>query len=476
MRWVVKTKMMIVPGALFCLYLLSGLGWHVLAQSSEPDSLPPDFFIEVEIDNTTPYLGQQVTYMISRYHAVSFPNSPYYEDHLFTGFWHVPLIQRPSYTTTIAGRVYSVRQTHLALFPTRLGSLRIAPTRLVIPNDGPEADLILESEAIDLEVQSLPAGAPADFNGAVGQFGIETKLSPTEGRVNEVMTLTVEISGSGNIPTLNSPPLPQVQYWRFFDQQIITDIPLSREVVKGARRFQWSVVPGRAGEQEFPLLKFSFYDPTTKEYYTVETVPLPVVILPGLTGDDDISLPGPGEVDRQQVVRVAVDIRHIKPVPAIFEGNSLITMRMIIYGFSFLTSLLAVGAAWSWQRWQQRYGGDTASGRRRQAREKARRILSQADDPHQNVYALAYRAFSGYMADQFDQPVVGMTFDQLVHLLNQARVNPELTARLQTLLAQAETRRFAPPVNQEAPPKTFLAEAHSLLDDLETFFKRRRRG
>jgi hypothetical protein len=180
------------------------------------------------------------------------------------------------------------------------------------------------------------------------------------------------------------------------------------------------------------------------------------------------------EGDQQQVVRVAVDIRHIKPVPVIFGGNGHNTMRRLFYWFGLIIPLLAVVTSWVWQRWQQRYGGDTLSGRRRQARGKARHILLQARDSHQNVYALAYRAFTLYLSDQLDQPVAGMTSDQLAQLLNRARVNPELTARLLTLLDQAETRRFAPLTNQEATPQPFLTEALTLLDDLETFFKRRR--
>lgn len=444
------------------------LGSIILAQT------PPDFFIEAEIDNTTPYVGQQLTYLVKRYQAVDFPNPPYYEDQQLNGFWSIPLIQRPPYTETIAGRIYQVRPTHMAFFPTKPGPLTILPTRLVIPQDGPEADLILESKAFQIEVRSLPEGAPPDFSGAVGQFEIEAKLGATEGRVNEILTFIVEIRGSGNIETITPPTLPQVQYWRFFDQQVTTDIPLSREIVKGIKRFQWSVVPGRAGEQELPPISFSYYDLEASIYRTIASAPLSITIQPAQGNDNNLALT-PGELERQPVVKVASDIRHIKPAPVVFEGTISYTMRNFLYGLGLIIPLLLVGASWLWQRWRKLYREDTPLARRRRAREKAHQILKEADEPSKNPYALAHRALTLYLSGRLGKPVAGLTSDQLSQLLHQARLNPDLARRFQSLLTQAETHRFAPPLNPQDTPQSFIAETQKLLDDLEFFFRRRQR-
>jgi hypothetical protein len=466
-------NLLITTLALLLCALLSPI---ILAQT--PDETPaPDFFIKAEVNNTNPYLGQQVTYLVKRYQAVSFPNPPYYEDQLINGFWSVPLIQRPSYTETIAGRVYQVHPTHMAFFPTKPGPLTIPPTRLVIPMNRPEADLILESEGFQLEARSLPEGAPSDFSGAVGQFEIEAKLGATEGWVNEILTLTVEIGGSGNIETLSAPPLPQLQYWRFFDEKVTTEIPLSPEIVKGVRRFQWSVVPGRAGEQEIPPLSFTYYDLEAGSYRTITSSPLPVTILPALEGEDNPAFPQSlEENERQQVVKVASDIRHIKSVPEVFRDQGSYTMRSFFYGLGLIIPVLLVGASWLWQRWRKLYGGDTPLARRRQAREKARQILREASQPSANPYALAYRSLTLYLSDRLDQPIAGMTSDQLSSLLHQARLNPDLARRFQSQLTQAELHRFAPPLNPQDDPPAFIAETQKLLDDLEFFFRRRLRN
>src|SRR5688572_17420605 len=90
-------NLLITVLALLFLFLIGPI---TLAQT--PDETPtPDFFIKAEVDNTNPYMGQQITYLVKRYQAVSFPNPPYYEDQLINGFWSLPLIQRPSYTETI---------------------------------------------------------------------------------------------------------------------------------------------------------------------------------------------------------------------------------------------------------------------------------------------------------------------------------------------------------------------------------------
>jgi hypothetical protein len=365
----------------------------------------------------------------------------------------------------------------MAFFPTQPGPLMIPPARLVIPMNRPEADLILESEAFQIEARSLPEGAPPDFSGAVGQFEIGAKLGAAEGRVNEALTLTVEIKGSGNIETISAPPLPQLQYWRFFNEKVTTDIPLSKEVVKGTQRFQWSVVPGRAGEQEIPPLSFSYYDLEAGLYRTIASSPLPVTILPALEDEDNLAFPQPPEEDeRQQVVKVASDIRHIKSVPAVFRDQGVHTIRSFLYGLGLIIPALLVGASWLWQRWRKLYGGDTPLARRRWARERAGQILKEASRPSVNPYALAYRSLTLYLSDRLSQPVAGLTSDQLSHLLHQARLNPDLARRFQSLLTQAELHRFAPPLDPQNNPQAFIAETQKLLDELEFFFRRRQRG
>jgi hypothetical protein len=425
----------------------------------------PDFFIEAEIDNPTPYLGQQIIYTLSRYQAVDFPNPPYYEDHPFIGFWHTFLIQRPPFTTTVAGRDYRVHQTHIALFPTRPGAAVLDPARLVIPGDGPEANIVLESQPIRVIVRSLPADPPSNFRGAVGRFAIVARLSDPQGRVNQLLSLIVEISGAGNIETLVEPALPDLPNWRVLETEVKTNVPLSREVVNGSRQFTWTIAPRKPGQQEIPPISFSYYDPQDQAYHTISSAPIPVTILP-----DETEPSGPvdsGPAIKQEILRLGEDIRHIKPIPASLPVEN-ISMDLPGYIVCAILPLLLVGSAWVWQRRQRR----SPEARRRRAGQTAKKLLS-ARQPQGDSMMVVRQSLLSYLSERLERPVAGLTIEQLVGLLQETHLPPELIERVRALLVQLEAGRFAPPVAaNQAAGQTLRQSAYRLIEDVEEAFRR----
>lgn len=460
-----------ILGVLLC--LLAAFDTILLAQ--DPDPFPPDFFIEAEVDNNTPYVGQQITYLVKRYQAIEFPGQPHFEDHPFTGFWHTPLIQRPSYTTTISGREYLVHPTHIALFPTLHGPLTIDPARLVIPGSAPESDIILESEAIRIEAQPLPDGAPAHFQGAVGQFEINAKFTSDEIEYGYSVTLVVEIKGSGNIASLVTPTLPEADLWvpgDILGMVTITDnIPLSKDVVKGSRRFEWSLSPIEAGQQFYPAIRFSYFDPHSRTYHSIRTDPIPITVR-ATENTTIFDSPVPGF--RRPVKRLTGDIRHIKPVPQNLAYNTFSTnlVQRSLFLSGVILPFLAVSGVWIWQRRRQQYLLNTPQARRRRAQRSAQKILATTHN-QPNPYATSQQALSSYLSDKLDRSVLGLTSDQLLDQLNNVRLNPQLTARIQALLAQIEAEQYAPTTSQQAAGQTLIADTRILIDDLEKFFSKR---
>lgn len=469
----------IIISTLFTLsFTATALAHVILGQSEGKKELQaPDFFIEAEVDNLTPYVGQQITYSLRRYQATAFPNQPHYEEHPLAGFWDIPLIQRPSYTTTIGGREYLVHPTHIALFPISAGAITIDPAQLIIPGDGPEADQLLSSEAINLQVQPLPPGAPGDFRGAVGQFEISAKFNTAEGRAGEILRLIVDIKGVGNIETLLEPALPDLQHWSWPgttrpQAQVTTNLPLGKEAVKGSRQFQWQLVPARAGTQLFPPIRFSYFDLEANTYRTISTEPIPITVLPDENRPSPVA-PLPG--NKQEVRRLAGDIRHIKAVPVtlVKNGSVLGIMAPPLTWICIFLPLLALGGVWFWQRWQQHQLADTPRARRRRARRTARNILATTQQANADAYAIVRQALTGYLSDKLNQPVTGLTTERLLALLDEVRLNPQLTRRIGTLLAQVDTGRFAPGSGDQITTRPLIAGARTLIDDLEAFFRKR---
>ncbi len=433
-----------------------------------PSTTEQDFFVEAEVDNDTPYLGEQVIYVFRFYQAVNFFGQPDYRPPAFTDFWSRQIIDQPHYNRQVNGKNYLVTEIRTALFPANLGQLTIDPARLVIPGGMFEPDIRLESEPVTVTAKPLPDGAPPDFSGSVGEFEVRARLNQQETKVNEPLTLVVEIEGEGNIETITEPAMPDMPNWRFFDSQASSRIDSKKDVLSGIRSFERLVVPGQAGSQEFPSIQFTFYNPKSGQYETVRTEPIPVNILPD---DNSQGLPlitGSG-AGQQPVDLLATDIQHIKPAPSSLNTPQVVSVvGRVVYWTAWIMPLFAIGGAWVWKRRQLRLERDPAYARSIIARKKALAILSEAQLAGSDVPGAAGRALLGFLSDKLDKPTAGLTIAELTALLQKSGVDGGLVARIKDVLLQVDVGRYAP--ISAGDEKTLVSETRLLINDLEKSF------
>lgn len=444
--------------------------------SDTPPTLPgEEYFVTADVDNPNPYLGQQIIYTFRIYQALGFPpGQPDYTPPPFTDFWSHEIIAPAHYTTELKGIAYTVTEIMTALFPANLGSITIEPASLVIPGGLLNPDIRLEAEPIVVEVKPLPEeGKPENFGGAVGQYSIRAMLSESEVVVNDPLTLVVEIQGTGNIETLAEPTLPEMEKWRLFESSSYSDVDAQDGRISGKRTFERLVVPGQSGELVFEPISFSYYDPQTQSYQTIQTDPMPITVLP----DDSESALSMVDFNEQgdTVNLVTTDIRHIKPVPASLNvGVALSAVWQIFYWTAWIVPLFLVVAVQFWQRRQQRLQKDPAFARDQQAKRQALKMLAEVQSADSKARASAAgRALLGYLSDKLNKPTTGLTTEGLIRLLRESRLQPRQIERIKALLSQIDVGRFAPISAGDA--ESITAETRQLIDDLEKVFNRRQR-
>lgn len=422
--------------------------------TDEAENLPP-YIVKAMVDNSRPYLGQQVIYTFQLYRLDIFSNQPDYEAPSFTDFWNQTILSQPYYPTTISGTNYHVIEVRTAIFPATLGSVTIEPARLTIPGGLHNADKTYETKPLTVTVRSLPDGAPANFKGAVGRYHIRASLSDSLGRVNEPLTLIVEIEGYGNIAVISEPETPHLPNWREFDSRPTTDLQVKEEGVYGVRRFERLIFPTQPGEYEFPAIEFSYYDPQAEVYKTVSTEPMPIVVQPGETP----------VVDIEAAISPRSAIRPLKPVPASFNRPLHALTASPVYWSCWLLPALVVGGLWWFRQRRHQRRPSEAQLRRQQAYEAATTTLQAAMTDKHDQYAVARRALLNYLAGRLGQPTTGLTNERLLSLLKAVDFEPALIERLKSLLNQIDLHRYAP--QSSATGSDFILEAQKLLNDLE---------
>jgi hypothetical protein len=449
-----------------------------LPEGNAPGTLRgQDFFVEAEVDNPTPYLGQQIIYTFRIYQALNFPpGQPDYTPPAFTDFWSSEILAQPHYNTQAAGRDYLVTEILTALFPANLGSITIEPASLVIPGGLLSPDIRLETNPVTIDVRPLPNNAPDNFTGAVGEFEIRASLNEAEIKVNEPLTLIVEVKGTGNIQTLKEPELPPLDNWRFFESQISTTTETGEGFLRGSRTFERLVVPGQAGEQTFPPISFSYYDPKVDAYQTISSEPILVNVLPNDAAPAPFMMNGEPGVDKQPVELIASDIRHIKAVPAALDTARVRSMaEQTLYWACWFLPVVMISVVQIWKSRRRRLQEDTAYARRLRAKRAALATLAEAKrgSAENRPAAAAGRALLGYLSDKLNTPTTGLTTDGLINLLRQSRLKSELIERVEQVLHQIDVGRFAP--ISEGDERTLIAETHALINALEKSLSRQRR-
>ena len=219
------------------------------------------YFVEAEVDNRSPYVGEQVHYIFRFYYSVP-SGSPYYEKPDLTGFW-VLEDSKPSLSSRmVSGRRYAIEEINKVLFPTIAGPRTIGSAVITIPGGRTEPARRLSTTPVEIDVRPLPPGAPTDFSGAVGRFSISARTNGASGAVNEPLTLTVNLTGEGNFDLLPDPGWPDTPGWRTFDAAPKTISRIDDGVLIGRRTYERTLVPREAGDFTIPPVRFTYFDPS----------------------------------------------------------------------------------------------------------------------------------------------------------------------------------------------------------------------
>jgi hypothetical protein len=441
----------------------------------------PDVFVTAALEKNRAYVNEQVTLTVRFFTGVPLLGPPQYDAPKLTGLLSENLGAEGQGTTVIGGRTYNYSELKSALFPVQAGGASIGPAVVTVQlprrapahtgddffdrffsMSAPEARR-LRTDPLTLRAESLPPGAPDDFSGVVGKLAIAATVDRDKVKAGEALTLTVTVSGAGNIKSLAQPKRPDVPSARFFEPESAVRLERVGDRIGGVKTIKTVVVPRVSGLLEIPPHTLSYYDPAAKAYVRVQSAPIRLNVLPG---DPNATLPlvGPGAVT-PGVTEVASDIRYLK-VPS---GRSALGDALAAFGTTgpwhalpaafFLAALLA-----DWRR--HALASDPRGRRLRRAREAALSRLSQAESQPERerarAVALLGEALSGYFADTFNQPAASLTLKAVLHRLQNRTTAAASLARVKSTWDELDLLRYAPAAAGLAEVKRLAHEIRAL--------------
>lgn len=293
---------------------------------SMPKNQDEAFFIQVEVDKTEVYEGEQIVvswYLMTRGQLESLDRTKFPD---LKGFWkeiieEVPAIQ--FYQEVINGVPYkkALLARH-ALFPLKAGETYIdefkIKSKVRLPMQGwgmnPKAyEYTKSSQRVKIKVKPLPTeGRPADFTGAVGKFQIKANIEGTEPIAHQPLKLKIRYEGMGNAKGLELPAINWPEGLELFEVKNEAKYLKNGQSFK---EFDVILIPRKEGALVIPSIQSSFFNPETGKYYTEKSQEIPLMVKPGAPGasDDKVRMKvGADSTQKDKVLILPEPIPEIK--------------------------------------------------------------------------------------------------------------------------------------------------------------------
>ena len=285
------------PGLAAALFLAAGGGTVRAAQTDAPGDR---VFARLEIADPVIYVHENVPLTVNVYLHDLEPAGQFRIGHLpLAGLEFQNFRERKPDTELVDGKLYSVRRFETWLRALTAGQFRLAPTlslqvrvaRESSPAEDPEerlfATLGLEAETLEIhadplviDVRPLPeADRPASFSGAVGQFTFRAEAAPDRLTAGEPMTLTMNIGGTGNLDAVSAPHIAPCDGVKLYEARLVKK-EVNDARTYGTKVFEQVMIPRSPGVTELPPVRFSYFDPESGQYLTIEQGPFRVGVAP----------------------------------------------------------------------------------------------------------------------------------------------------------------------------------------------------
>lgn len=449
--------------------------------TSDPQVSGQDLFLKVIPSKRSAYVGEPVVLTYKLYTRVPVSQLSVAKMPSYGGFWMKEANdngnngQLRQSSEVINGVEYTTAEVQkVVLIPQKAGKLTIEPMSIecvaqiitqrnsqrsndpfdVFFNDPffsrsyTNVQKKIETPTLTFEAKSLPEnGKPASFAGAVGNYNFSASLDANEANTNEAITLTVTVSGSGNIELVNPPAPVFPPDFEVYDPKVTSSVEANSQGMSGTKKAEYLIIPRRAGDFNIAPLEFSYFNPSKGQYVTLRSSAMNIKVNKGAGGE--YSEGGVYANNQESIKYLGSDIRHIKtgasklrPMNSYFFGSAPYFIILAVLLLVFLVALVLV-------KKRRQYKQDVVLVRNRQATKVAKGRLKNAynylkANDQNHFYEEMSQALWGYISDKLGIERSVLSMDSAKEAMIGKGVDETLANQFVETLNTCEFARFAP--------------------------------
>lgn len=455
-------------------------------QTSGSRISPNDLYLTADLNKKEVY-EQEAVMLTYRYHAkvgVALTQISLSQKPELQGFWtqEIPESRNVSpKAATIGGKMYAVGPAFQYLvFPQQTGTL-------TIPSVSFTCDVAQKDDAIDevdaffngggminkkvqvtsadnqLRVLPLPLPKPQNFSGGVGQFQVTAELISPQPRTNDIGTLRITVTGTGNLKLIKAPIILFPKDFDSYPAKVTDNVQITPEGITGNMQFDYNFVPKRVGNYTIPPVQLVYFDPNQKRYATAQTSPIVLQILKGEKSLEETN----AELGlRNSDIRPIQTGTHAAYRQAAWNHFGTLPFFIVLFcllgGFTFIYKYL--------RKYIARHS-DTVALRHGKAAQVAFKALDQLEKtsekiPTNNQPAALKAVLLQYFADKLRCDRSMLTLQALQERLAAGGYPEKVVKQTEEILQRIDFLEFAPS-SGSADAQNLLAEIKSLLTSIE---------
>jgi hypothetical protein len=455
-----------------------------------------NIFVRQSVSKKQVYVGEPITVSYKIFVNPELRPKELHPDKIptFDGFWvnEIELPEEQWKTEIINGRYFQSKTvSKYILYPQKSGNLTIKPlvfkstVAFQVPDNsrrnrrsmfddffrrGNYKDFTYypTSGASKINVKPLPTPIPDDYIGAVGDIKLKAWMDNPNTRVNEPVTLKIEVSGSGNLKLIDPMELKLPKDIETYEPKINDNMRISAGGYTGKRTFEYLLIPRHSGKYKLYPMGFSYFDLKQKKFVKLMTPEMEINVEKGEGGETGVSVSG---VSKEDVEFIGKDIRFIESAPSSFEKE-----EELFFGSAVFYSLIALpGLAFVvffvYRRKQEELHANTSLLKNKKANKVARQRLSLANQmltkgDSDKFYEALTQALWGYLGDKLAIDPAALTKDKAIDSLQKKGIEDHVIQDYMSILDKAEFARYAPSKSEQAVSEDYN-HASDLISILE---------
>ena len=435
-----------------------------------------EVFLKATPNKKKVYQGEQILLTYNIYYTIPISQLSVSKSPSYSGFWTKDITENDGSlqqsSTVIDGQQYNVATIQeIVLFPQKSGSLIIDPLDLTCvaqirqqrkrtqgydPFEDFFGDVMgtsytnvrkdIKSQPITIEVEPLPtANKPESFQGAVGQFTFTSKIDKSELKVNEAFTLTLTVSGKGNIELLELPKPVFPPDFEVYDPKISTTVKNNALGIYGSKKAEYIIIPRVSGDFTLDDIEFSYFNPSLKKYETLKS-DIHTIQVQKDSSSSNSGIYTPGQAD---IKYLGSDIRHINAnnntliiTGTTFFMSPLYIAIIIIMVLAFVITLVVYKRI-------NKFNKNQVLVKNKQATKIAKKRLNNAhtyliNNNQNSFYEEFSQALWGYISDKLNISRSQLSMESVKEIMLSKEVPEDIVNEFIDLLNNCEFARFAP--------------------------------